>query len=102
MHQAFFYGDVCRIKRGYYECNFRLIKPDSGKMTDFKLTELYMRELEATIKREPALWLWTHDRWSRTKEEFDIRFYEKDGKIFEKVTEAEYAKMKGWKNYWHH
>ena len=102
MHQAFFYGDVCRIKRGYYECNFRLIEPDSGKMTDFKLTELYMRELEATIKREPALWLWTHDRWSRTKEEFDIRFYEKDGKIFEKVTEAEYAKMKGWKNYWHH
>ena len=102
MHQAFFYGDVCRIKRGYYECNFRLIEPDSGKMTDFKLTELYMRELEATIKREPALWLWTHDRWSRTKEEFDIRFYEKNGKIFEKVTEAEYAKLKGWKSYWHH
>lgn len=102
MHQVFFYGDVRRIKRGYYECNFRLIEPDSEEMPDFKLTELYMRELEATIKREPALWLWTHDRWSRTKEEFDIRFYEKDGKIFEKVTEAEYAKLKGWENYWHH
>ena len=102
MHQVFFYGDVRRIKRGYYECDFRLIEPDPEKIPDFKLTELYMRELEITIRREPAFWLWTHDRWSRTKEEFDIRFYEKDGKIFEKVTEAEYAKLKGWENYWHH
>lgn len=102
MHQVFFYGDVRRIKRGYYECDFRLIEPDPEKIPNFKLTELYMRELEITIRREPAFWLWTHDRWSRTKEEFDIRFYEKDGKIFEKVTEAEYAKLKGWENYWHH
>ena len=102
MHQVFFYFFVRRIKRGYYECDFRLIEPDPEKIPDFKLTELYMRELEITIRREPAFWLWTHDRWSRTKEEFDIRFYEKDGKIFEKVTEAEYAKLKGWENYWHH
>jgi KDO2-lipid IV(A) lauroyltransferase len=102
MHQVFFYGDVRRIKRGYYECDFRLIEPNSEIIPDFKLTELYMRELEATIRREPALWLWTHDRWSRTKEEFDIRFYEKDGKVFEKVTEAEYARLKGWRSYWHH
>lgn len=102
MHQVFFYGDVRRIKRGYYECDFRLIEPDPEKIPNFKLTELYMRELEITIRREPAFWLWTHDRWSRTKEEFDIRFYEKDGKIFEKVTEEEYAKLKGWENYWHH
>ena len=101
-HQAFFYGDVRRIRRGYYECDFKLIEPYPENTPDFKLTEFYMKELEAAIKREPAFWLWTHDRWSRTKEEFDIRFYTKDGKIFEKVTEAEYAKMKGWKNYWHH
>jgi hypothetical protein len=48
------------------------------------------------------LWLWSHDRWSRTKEEFDIRFYIKEGKVYEKVTEEEYAKMKGWRSYWHH
>ena len=62
----------------------------------------YMQELERTIRRDPALWLWSHDRWSRTKEEFDIRWYVKDGKVYEKVTEEEYAKMMGWRSYWHH
>ena len=100
--QAFFYGDVRRIKRGYYECEFKLIEKSSETMPDYQLTERYMQELERTIRRDPALWLWSHDRWSRTKEEFDFRFYTKDGKVYEKVTEEEYAKIKGWKSYWKH
>lgn len=100
--QAAFYGDVRRIKRGYYECEFKLIEKSSETMPDYQLTERYMQELERTIRRDPALWLWSHDRWSRTKEEFDIRFYTKDGKVYEKVTEEKYAKIKGWKSYWKH
>lgn len=100
--QAAFYGDVRRIKRGYYECEFKLIEKSSETMPDYQLTERYMQELERTIRRDPALWLWSHDRWSRTKEEFDFRFYTKDGKVYEKVTEEEYAKIKGWKSYWKH
>ena len=100
--QAFFYGDVRRVKRGYYECEFKLIERESGTIPDYELTERYMQELERTIRRDPALWLWSHDRWSRTKEEFDIRWYVKDGKVYEKVTEEEYAKMMGWRSYWHH
>jgi len=100
--QAFFYGDVRRVKRGYYECEFKLIERHSENISDYELTERYMEELERTIRRDPALWLWSHDRWSRTKEEFDIRWYVKDGKVYEKVTEEEYAKMMGWRSYWHH
>ena len=100
--QAAFYGDVRRIKRGYYECEFKLIEKSTETMPDYQLTERYMQELERTIRHDPALWLWSHDRWSRTKEEFDIRFYTKDGKVYEKVTEEEYAKIKGWKSYWKH
>ncbi len=91
--QAFFYGDVRRVKRGYYECEFKLIEEHPEGMPNYQLTERYMQELEATIRRDPGLWLWSHDRWSRTHKEFNIRFYEKDGKIFERVIETEYARM---------
>ena len=82
--QAFFYGDVRRVKRGYYECEFNLIERHSETIPDFKLTERYMQDLETTIRREPALWLWSHNRWSRTKEDFDRWFYVKDGKVYGK------------------
>lgn len=100
--QAFFYGDVRRIKRGYYECEFKLIEQHSEQIPDYELTQRYMLELERTIRRDPAYWLWSHDRWSRTKEEFDYRFYIKDGKVYEKVTEEEYAQHMGWRSYWKH
>jgi len=100
--QAFFYGDVRRVRRGYYECEFRLIEEHSERLADYQLTERYMQELERTIRREPACYLWSHARWSRTKEEFDYRFYVKDGKVYEKVTEEEYARHMGWRSYWHH
>ena len=86
----------------HYECDLKLIEEHPESLSDYQLTERYMQELEKTIQRAPAYWLWSHDRWSRTKEEFDIRFYVKDGKVFEKMTEEEYAKTKGWKSYWHH
>ena len=100
--QAVFYGDVSRPRRGYYECEIKLMEEHSEAIPDYQLTERYIQELERTIRRDPALWLWSHDRWSRTKEEFDHRFYIKDGKIYEKVTEEEYAKEKGWRSYWKH
>lgn len=100
--QAFFYGDVRRIKRGYYECEFKLIEQHSEQIPDYELTQRYMQELERSIRRDPAYWLWSHDRWSRTKEEFDYRFYIKDGKVYEKVTEEEYAQHMGWRSYWKH
>lgn len=100
--QAFFYGDMRRIKRGYYECEFKLIERHPEHIPDYKLTERYMQELEQSIRRDPAYWLWTHDRWQRTKEEFDYRFEIVDGKVFERIGEADYAKHMGWKNYWHH
>lgn len=102
MGQAFFYGDVRRIKRGYYECEFRLINRHPDQVADYELTECYMCEMERTIRRAPAFWLWSHDRWSRTKEEFDYRFYVEGDKVLEKVTEEEYARHMGWKSYWKH
>lgn len=82
--QVFFYADMRRPRRGSYECEFRMIERRTAGIPDFELTERYMRELEKSIRREPAYYLWTHDRWSRTRDEFDRRFYVRDGKVYER------------------
>ena len=68
-----FYGDVERIKRGYYRCRLTRMVDDVRKYPDFEVTDKYMDLLERTIKRKPAYWLWSHKRWKRTYEEYEIR-----------------------------
>ena len=79
--EAVFYGDMRRIRRGYYNCEMKLVTREPQDMEEFEVTDVYFRLLEETIRREPPLWLWSHDQWKRTHEEFDRRFYVKDGKV---------------------
>ena len=87
MNHAVFYLDVHRLRRGYYEAEFKLITRDPKAMQEFELTDIYYRMLEESIRQAPAYWLWTHQRWSRTREEFNRRFYVKDGKVYAKTAE---------------
>ena len=36
-----------------------------------EVTKQFFLLLEKAIQRDPAYYLWTHNRWKRTKEEFD-------------------------------
>ncbi len=74
--EACFYGDMHRIKRGYYKCELKLITLQPKKCSEWEITDQYFKLLEATIHRDPALWLWSHNRWKRTREEFNLRFSE--------------------------
>lgn len=78
---AAFYGDMHRIRRGYYELEMKPICQHPQSLPDYQLTDAYYRLLEASIRREPAIWLWSHNRWARTREEFDRRFKVVDGKV---------------------
>ena len=40
--------------------------------------------LEETIRKNPPYYLWTHNRWKRTKEEFDKRYEGVKGKLCQK------------------
>ena len=82
--QALVYIDMRRLRRGYYECEFRLITRHPEQMGEFEPTDIYHRMLEETIRRQPELWLWSHNRWKRTREEFNERFEVVDGKVIEK------------------
>ena len=79
--QAVFYGDVSRVRRGYYQCDFKLITNESAKYKDWEITDKYFQLLEETIRRQPELYLWSHKRWKRTREEFNLRYDEKTGRV---------------------
>ena len=84
LNHAVFYADVRRIRRGYYEMTIRPITREPQKMADYELTDCYYKLLEESIQRAPEFWLWSHNRWSRTREEFDRRFEVVNGKVIAK------------------
>ena len=61
------YLDVTRIKRGYYEVDVKMITDDPASTNEFEITERYARLMEETILRDPARWLWTHNRWKHKR-----------------------------------
>ncbi len=67
------YLDVSRPKRGCYRAEVKLITDKPEQWADYEVTAEYARLLEASIRREPHLWLWTHDRWKRTRQEWEAR-----------------------------
>lgn len=71
---AVFYGDLVRVKRGYYVCRVVKMTDNARDTEEFELTEKYMRLLETTIRRDPPCWLWSHNRWKRTHKEFNEMF----------------------------
>ena len=84
MNHAVFYVDMRRIKRGYYEAEFKLMTRAPKELEDFKLTDMYFDMLEKSIRRAPEFWLWSHNRWKRTRKEFNERFEVIDGKVIAK------------------
>ena len=65
LNQAVVYWDIKRLKRGRYSIYTRLITEDANSMPEFAITRQYFSLLEQTIKRDPANWLWSHNRWKR-------------------------------------
>ena len=72
------YLDISRPKRGYYLCRFVKIADSLNNHPIFYATEQYYRLLEQTIQRAPQYWLWSHNRWKRTREEFNQLFSEEE------------------------
>ena len=68
VNAAVFYGEVRRVKRGYYRCHFIPMTTDPNSFKEHELTRLYMQMLEKDICKDPARWLWTHNRWKRQRD----------------------------------
>lgn len=67
---ALLYLRVSRPRRGYYTANVEIITLQPKEMEEFAATERYISLLEAQIRQQPELWLWTHNRWKRSYEKW--------------------------------
>lgn len=61
----YLYLDVEKTSRGHYTLTFRPIDT-TGESDDYPVSRRYMQMLEATIRRQPPYWLWSHKRWRYT------------------------------------
>jgi len=52
-----------RIKRGYYEVTFDLLKNIPISKEGHEVTDLFVKKLEEKIREQPENWLWSHRRW---------------------------------------
>jgi len=84
MNDAVFYVDMERPRRGHYVCTFRLITAEAAKEPEYEITRRFFDMLQTSIYRQPAFYLWTHNRWKRGREEFNLKYDVIDGKIIRK------------------
>ena len=62
------YMKITRKRRGFYHCEIQPMYLHTKDLPEFAVTERYMRLLEENIRECPESWLWTHNRWKRTRE----------------------------------
>ena len=60
------YLDVEKPRRGHYRLIFRPMPvPEEYSQCPHPQTLTFFRMLEETIRRQPEIWLWSHNRWSK-------------------------------------
>lgn len=69
MNFPVFYCELTKTRRGYCEAEFKLMTKAPKETVEGEITDMFAHELEQTIRREPAYWLWSHKRWKFTKKE---------------------------------
>lgn len=60
-----------RPKRGKYVVTFEIVNSDLGNTEEFDVTKKCFELLEQDIRRTPHIYLWTHNRWKRTREGYE-------------------------------
>lgn len=67
----FIFMDFEKPRRGYYRISLHEIEPAECEQFPYTISFLHM--LEASILRQPELWLWSHRRWRLSREEYNRR-----------------------------
>ena len=62
-----YYFDIHRRGPGDYEIDFHLLAEAPQQLPEGAITARYRDALVASIRRQPASWLWSHRRWKRAR-----------------------------------
>jgi Kdo2-lipid IVA lauroyltransferase/acyltransferase len=55
--------DIRKVKRGYYHATLKLAFEEPNTVPDGAITEAFVNYLEANIREQPEVWVWSHRRW---------------------------------------
>lgn len=62
-----FFVKIERPRRGFYEMEFVLIGEPPYEKGSHQVIENYIKETEKVIRKNPAGWLWSHNRWKKKR-----------------------------------
>jgi KDO2-lipid IV(A) lauroyltransferase len=57
--------NMYKTRRGYYRARLELGAENPAQLPEGELTRRYASYLERTIRQEPTMWLWSHNRWKK-------------------------------------
>ncbi|RMF49497.1 MAG: hypothetical protein D6750_06035 [Bacteroidetes bacterium] len=58
--------EIVQVERHRYEAYPTVLTDEPGGLPEGQLTRLYVEALEASLRRAPHNWLWTHNRWKHS------------------------------------
>lgn len=68
---AVVFGQIYKVRRGYYKADVELATENASELPEGELTRMYVRFLEKFLHQHPDMWLWSHRRWKHEwKEEY--------------------------------
>lgn len=62
---AVYYWDMRKTSRGRYEIDMIQLTHSASAEPEWHITDTYRDLLQATVRRQPHIWLWTHRRWKK-------------------------------------
>lgn len=66
---AVVFGNIYKIKRGFYEVQYDLICENAQETEYGFITRTHTKMLEKVIQSQPEYWLWSHKRWKHKRAE---------------------------------
>ena len=63
LNQSVVFYEVTKVKRGYYQCTFKLLAENPREYPDFEITDRYLKEVERQVAKAPQYYFWTHKRF---------------------------------------
>jgi len=61
------FADIKRIKRGYYEAEFKVLSKNPFQTKQFQITNKFVELVENQIKSNPSEYFWPHNRFKHSK-----------------------------------
>tara|TARA_B100001109_G_scaffold71354_1_gene58135 strand:+ start:300 stop:1184 length:885 start_codon:yes stop_codon:yes gene_type:complete len=57
------FGEMKKVKRGFYKVYVDVISEHPREHKDFEITDIFLKKVEKQIKEYPHLYFWTHNRF---------------------------------------